>query len=113
MKERLWDRIHRGMDAGFDAAVSAVHTITEKAGEGVELTRLRREKVRRETELTKLLAELGNAVFEKISADRLGEQAKQLGIQDLIVRIADREARMEAIDNKLGAELTAKEHRIL
>ncbi len=108
MKERLWDRIHRGMDAGFDAAVSAVHTLTEKAGEGVELTRLRREKARCETELTKLLAELGNNVFEKISADRLDEMAKQLGIQDMVVGIADREARMEAIDNKLGEELKMK-----
>ncbi len=108
MKERLWDRIHRGMDAGFDAAVSAVHTLTEKAGEGVELTRLRREKARCETELTKLLAALGNDVFEKISADRLDEMAKQLGIQDMVVGIADREARMEAIDNKLGEELKMK-----
>jgi len=32
---KLWDRIQRGMEAGFDAATSAVHTITEKAGEGI------------------------------------------------------------------------------
>jgi hypothetical protein len=36
MKEKdkkLWDRIQRGMEAGFDAAMSAVYRITEKAGE--------------------------------------------------------------------------------
>ena len=108
MKERLWDRIHRGMDAGFDATVSAVHTITEKAGEGIELTRLRREKARGETELTRLLAELGNDVFEKISGDRLDEIAEQLCIKDKIVGIAEKEARMEALDNKLGEELKTK-----
>jgi hypothetical protein len=32
---KLWDRIQRGMDAGFDSALSAVHAITEKAGEGM------------------------------------------------------------------------------
>jgi len=46
--QKLWDRIQRGMAAGFDAALSAVHTVTEKAGEGIELTRLRREKARLE-----------------------------------------------------------------
>lgn len=48
---KLWDRIQRGMEAGFDAAISAVHRITEKGEEGIELTRLRREKARLETEL--------------------------------------------------------------
>jgi len=67
---KLWDRIQRGMEAGFDAAISAVHTITEKAGEGIELTRLRREKTRLETQLTRRLAELGNKVFESISASQ-------------------------------------------
>ncbi|MBW1682209.1 MAG: hypothetical protein JRJ83_12360 [Deltaproteobacteria bacterium] len=47
---KLWDRISRGMDAGFDAAIAAVHNLTEKAGEGIEVTRLRREKARYETE---------------------------------------------------------------
>ncbi len=28
-KVKLWDRIQRGMEAGFDAGMSAVHTITE------------------------------------------------------------------------------------
>ena len=60
---KLRDRIKRGMDAGFDAAVSAVHNITENAGESIELTRLRREKTRLETELTKHLAELGNILI--------------------------------------------------
>ena len=27
---KLWDRIQQGMDAGFDASLSAVHAITEK-----------------------------------------------------------------------------------
>ena len=67
---KLWDRIQRGMEAGFDAAISAVHTLTEKAGEGIELTRLRREKARLETQLTRRLAELGNKVFESISASQ-------------------------------------------
>ena len=31
---KLWNRIQRGMEEGFDAALSAVHSITEKAGEG-------------------------------------------------------------------------------
>ena len=44
-KVKLWDRIQRGMEAGFDAAMSTVHTITEKAGKGIELTRLRRGKI--------------------------------------------------------------------
>ena len=34
---KLWDRIQSGMEAGFDATIAAVHTITEKAGEGIEL----------------------------------------------------------------------------
>ena len=27
---KIWDKIKRGMDAGFDAAITAVYNITEK-----------------------------------------------------------------------------------
>ena len=30
---KQWDRIQRGMDAGFESAISAVPALTEKAGE--------------------------------------------------------------------------------
>jgi len=102
---RLWDRIQRGMEAGFDAAMSAVHTITEKAGESIELTRLRREKVRLETQMTRRLAELGNAVFEKISKQQLDDIAEKLEIKDMILDIARDEARMVDIDRRLKKEL--------
>ena len=102
---KLWDRIQRGMDAGFDSAISAVHTLTEKAGEGIELTRLRREKVRLETQLTRSLAELGNAVYDKISTERLDDVAVQLGIKERIIEIARMDAQMVDIDKKLGKEI--------
>jgi hypothetical protein len=102
---KLWDRIQRGMEAGFDAAMSAVHAITEKAGEGIELTRLRREKARLETQTTRRLAELGNVVFEKISEHRLDDVAEQLGIKDILLDIAQDEARMVDIDRRLNKEL--------
>jgi hypothetical protein len=104
-KMKLWDRIQRGMEAGFDAALSAVHTITEKAGEGIELTRLRREKARLETQLTRSLAELGNDVYEKISSERLDDIAEKLGIKDVIKSIAESEARMVDFDRNLKKEL--------
>ena len=102
---KLWDRITRGMDAGFDAAVSAVHNITEKAGESIELTRLRREKVRRETELTKHLAELGNVVYERISEQRLDGVAEQLDIKERLLEIAREDAQMVDIDKRLKKEI--------
>ena len=104
-KVKLWDRIQRGMEAGFDAAMSAVYTITEKAGEGIELTRLRREKTRLETQTTRRLAELGNAVFEKISAQQLDDVTEKLEIKDMIRDIAQDEARMVDIDRCLKKEL--------
>jgi hypothetical protein len=107
MEERikLWDRIKRGMEAGFDAAIASVHKITEKAGEGIELTRLRREKARLETEVTRRLAELGNKVYEKISAERLDHIAEELGIKDLLIEVAQDEARMVDIDRRIQKEL--------
>ena len=102
---KLWDRIQRGMDAGFDSALSAVHAITEKAGEGIELTRLRREKAKLETQVTRSLAELGNAVYEKISAERLDDIAQKLEIKDVLHDIAESEARMVDIDRRLSKEL--------
>lgn len=106
---KLWDRIKRGMDAGFDAAVAAVYNITEKAGESIELTRLRREKVRLETDLTKHLAGLGNAVYEKISEARLDDVTEKLQIKDKILEIAREEAQMVEIDRRLDKELQKKE----
>ena len=105
---KLWDRIKRGMDAGFDAAVAAVHNITEKAGESIELTRLRREKARLETELTKHLAELGNAVYEKISEARLDDVTEQLQIKEKMLEIAREEAQMVDIDRRLDKEVKRK-----
>ena len=105
MNSKLWDRIQRGMEDGFDSAISAVHTLTEKAGEGIELTRLRREKARLETQLTRSLAELGNAVYEKISTERLDDLTAQLGIKDRIIEIARMDAKMIDIDKKLGKEI--------
>ncbi|RMD52384.1 MAG: hypothetical protein D6828_05855 [Nitrospirae bacterium] len=105
MELKLWDRIQRGMEAGFDAAIAAVHTITEKAGETIELTRLRREKARYEVQLTRLLAELGNEVYEKISKERLDDIAEKLGIKDKIVKIAEEEAHMVELDKKIETEL--------
>ena len=109
---KLWDRIKRGMDAGFDAAVTAVYNITEKAGESIELTRLRREKVRLETELTKHLAELGNVVYEKISESRLDEVTEQLQIQEKMLEIAREEAQMVDIDRRLDKEVYKKDSQI-
>jgi hypothetical protein len=89
------------MEAGFDAAIAAVHTITEKAGENIEVTRLRREKARLETQVTRRLAELGNTVFEKISEQRLDDVSEKLGIKELLFEIAQDEARMVDIDRRL------------
>mgnify|MGYP006310675781 FL=1 len=102
MKMKLWDRIQRGMDEGFDAAIATVHSITEKAGEGIEVTRLRREKTRLETQVTRRLAELGHTVYEKIAADRLDDTAGELGIKDTLLDIARDEARMVEIDKRLN-----------
>ncbi|MGD2012423.1 MAG: hypothetical protein PVG84_01710 [Desulfobacterales bacterium] len=102
---KLWDRIKRGMDAGFDAAFSTVHNITEKAGESIELTRLRREKARLETELTKNLAELGNIVYEKISEARLDDVSEKLEIKEKLLEIAREEAQMVDIDRRLDKEV--------
>jgi len=102
---RLWDRVQRGMEEGFDAALSAVHAITEKAGEGIELTRLRREKARLELVITRRLAELGNAVYEKIAAERLDDVAGKLAVGDLLTDIAEHEAHMANIDRRLAKEL--------
>lgn len=106
---KLWDRMHKGMEAGFDSALSAVHVMTEKAGEGIELTRLRREKARLETQVTRRLAELGNAVYEKISEERLDDVAQTLGIKDIMVEIAESEARMAHIDRSLEKELNKEQ----
>lgn len=106
---KLWDRIQRGMEAGFDATISAVHTITEKAGEGIELTRLRREKARLETQVTRRLAEVGNIVYEKISSERLDDLAETLRVKELLFEIARSEARMVDIDRQLTMELKPDE----
>jgi hypothetical protein len=108
---KLWERLQRGMEDGFEAALTTVHNITERAGEGIELTRLRREKSRLEIQLTRLLAALGNTVFEKISEERLDDISEKLGIQEKLVELASYEARMVEIDRKLGKELDTKEKK--
>ena len=105
---KLWDRIQRGMEAGFDTSLSAVHTITEKAGESIELTRARREKSHLETQLTRLLAELGNAVYEKLSEDWFDSVAELLEVKDKLAEITEREARVVEIDKKIGKEMEVK-----
>ena len=63
-----------------------------RLAKGIELTRLRREKVRLETQVTRRLAELGNAVYEKISSERLDDISDKLGIKALLLEITESEA---------------------
>ena len=88
---KLWDRITRGMEAGFEAALVSVHHLTEKAGESIELTRLRRE--------------LGSVAYDKISKERLADISEKLGVQDKIMEIAQNEAIITEIDKRIGKEL--------
>jgi hypothetical protein len=111
MATKLWDRIQRGMEEGFDAALDGVRRITDKAGEGIELTRLRREKARLGNQLTRELAALGNTVFEKVSHERLTDVAEKLNIHDQIVHIASDEAKMIDIDKKINKEIKADQKR--
>jgi hypothetical protein len=106
-KVKLWDRLQRGMEASFDATIAAIHVITEKAGEGIELTRLRREKAKLETEVTRRLAELGNTVFEKLSAERLDDLTEKLEIKKVLFEIAQDEACMIDIDRRIKKEIKA------
>lgn len=106
---KLWDRIQRGMEVGFDSTIAAVQSITEKAGEGIELTRLRREKVILETQVTRRLAELGNTVYEKISAERDDDIAHRFGIKDILIAVAQDEAKMVEIDRHLKKVLNKSE----
>ena len=108
---KLWDRIQKGMDAGFDASLAAVHSLTEKAGESIELTRARREKSRYEVQVTRLLAELGNSVYEKLSKERLDDVAEQLGVAEEVKEIAELEAQMVQIDRKIGKEIKKEEEK--
>jgi hypothetical protein len=108
---KLWDRIQQGMEAGFDASLAAVHSMTEKAGESIELTRARREKSRYEVQVTRLLAELGNTVYEKLSKERLHDVAEQLGVGDQVKEIAELEAQMVQIDRKIGKEIKKEEEK--
>jgi hypothetical protein len=57
--------------------------------------------VRTETQITRRLAELGNTVFEKISAERNDEIAEKLGIKDILVEVAQDEAKMVELDRRL------------
>lgn len=99
---KVWERIKSGMDESFDAAITAVHNLTEKAGESIELTRLRRQKARLELQLTRRLAELGNAVYEKLSKERNEALVEQLGVAKNIQSIAEQEASMVEIDRRLS-----------
>ncbi len=109
---KLWDRIQQGMETGFDASLAAVHSMTEKAGESIELTQARREKSRYEVQVTRLLAELGNAVYEKVSKERLRDIAEQLGVVEQVKEIAEHEARMVEIDRRTGKEIKKEEKKI-
>jgi hypothetical protein len=109
---KLWDRIQKGMDAGFDASLAAVHSLTEKAGESIELTRARREKSRYEVQVTRLLAELGNTVYEKLAKDRLHDIAEQLGVVEEVKEIAELEAQMVQIDKKIGKEVKKEGEKV-
>ena len=108
---KLWDRIQQGMEAGFDASLAAVHSLTEKAGESIELTRARREKSRYEVQVTRLLAELGNSVYEKLAKDRLHDVAEQLGVVEEVKEIAELEAQMVQIDRRIGKEIKREEEK--
>ena len=57
------------------------------------------------------MAELGNGVYEKISSERLDDIAEKLGIKDVLLEIAENDARMIDIDQRLKKELAKTEEK--
>ena len=51
------------------------------------------------------MAELGNGVYEKISTDRLNDIAEKLGIKEMLLEIAESDAHMVDIDQRLKKEI--------
>ena len=58
-----------------------------------------------ETHVTRQLATLGNAVYEKISLEQLDDIAEKLEVNAILLEIAESEARMVNIDHRLNKEL--------
>ncbi|GIX21468.1 MAG: hypothetical protein KatS3mg121_0251 [Gammaproteobacteria bacterium] len=98
--ETLWERIRQGVEDGLDAAIATVHHITEKAGEGIEATRLRRERARIEAQSGRVLAELGGKVYERCK-EEMPPPLAELGLEELVARLRELDERLEAIDRRL------------
>ena len=79
-KKTLYEKAEKAINHAFDTAKVSVKTVSEKAGEAAQITKLLIEKATLEHKVSKKFAELGSRIYEK--AVREGKKAPGIFDED-------------------------------
>lgn len=100
----LYEKAEKAFNQAFEAAKVSVKTVSEKAGEAAQITKLLIEKAALEHKVTKKFAQLGSRVYDGARHEGSGVDLKAPGMQTLLDEIRQLEIELAKVEAALENE---------
>lgn len=107
-KKSLYEKAEKAFNQAFEAAKVSVKTVSEKAGEAAQITKLLIEKAALEHKVTKKFAQLGSRVYDGARQEGARVDLSETGIQGLLSEIRQVEIELAAVEAALENERRGK-----
>lgn len=100
----LYEKAEKAFNQAFEAAKVSVKTVSEKAGEAAQITKLLIEKAALEHKVTKKFAQLGSRVYDSARQEGGSVDLKAPGMQTLLDEICQLEIELAKVEAALENE---------
>lgn len=103
-KKSLYEKAEKAFNQAFEAAKVSVKTVSEKAGEAAQITKLLIEKAALEHKVTKKFAQLGSRVYDGARQEGASVDLNEAGVQGLLNEIRQIEIELAKVEAALENE---------
>ncbi|MBU3759040.1 MAG: hypothetical protein FGM27_03830 [Candidatus Omnitrophica bacterium] len=107
-KKSLYEKAEKAFNQAFEAAKMSVKTVSEKAGEAAQITRLLIEKAALEHRVTKKFAQLGSRVYDVARQESPALDFEEATLKNLLREIAEIESELSRVESALEKEERGK-----
>ncbi len=104
----LYEKAEKAFNQAFEAAKQSVKTVSEKAGEAAQITKLLIEKAALEHKVTKKFAQLGSRVYDGARQGGQSVDLQESSVRNILDEIRQYEAELTRVEAALENEQRAK-----
>lgn len=107
-KKSLYEKAEKAFNQAFEAAKLSVKTVSEKAGEAAQITKLLIEKAALEHKVTKKFAQLGSRVYDVARQEKASLDLQEDSLKVLLQEIQQIEGELAKVETALESEQRGK-----